>query len=606
MVAGFFPTPYPDECLYSILCRYYARNGSIGYEATSKTLFGNVQTLTASIYQPIRIECADTWVPPSSGITRNSIAASNTLYPYWAISYSPAFRMETERVLNGGAPPPEFDRVSALKSRRSWSKRLKYCPLCAAEDKAIYGEIYWHRQHQLSEMLYCAKHEIRLANSEIAIKRATTGFYPASASIHTQYDYDVDELSPYKDKLLRISRECEWLIEHGLEIDWHTNGYEKYWRVLRDKGLASFQGRCDYPALEVAFRYYWGSDFLAALFAETDDNRFKGWTHQVEQNKIFRYKPLYHILLMGFLSGSVSNFVNANPAETPYGHPPFVCENPICPHYHMDGAEMVTLKYYGNGATATFECGHCGMIYSHNKAKHSRELRVVKDYGPLWNNELLRCCQDPKITNPQTAKILKCSMSVLTLQKKKRGLLEPALYDTGLGPEVYYKNKVTALCAEYDEVTISLLQEKVPGAYSYLGDHDPTWLRRHIVFENERKHFREQEEMLLRKAQEAVAHIINDGYPNRQVTYGYIAGLIGSTRDKLRYREPIRSLLDNIIESKADWLRRRASDVCANKLASAKPITTKTVRRELNLHPGTFAQYKELLQEVIDTAYGKN
>jgi hypothetical protein len=198
-------------------------------------------------------------------------------------------------------------------------------------------------------------------------------------------------------------------------------------------------------------------------------------------------------------------------------------------------------------------------------------------------------------------------MSVLTLQKKKRGLLEPALYDTEQGPEVYYKNKVAALCAEYDEVTISLLQEKVPGAYSYLGDHDSDWLRRHIVFENERKHIRKQEELLLRKVQEAVAHIINEGYPNRQVTYGYIASLVGSTtRDKLRYREPIRSLLDNIIESKADWLRRRALDVCADKIASAKPITTKTIRRELNLHPGTFAQYEELLQEVIDTAYGKN
>ena len=110
------------------------------------------------------------------------------------------------------------------------------------------------------------------------------------------------------------------------------------------------------------------------------------------------------------------------------------------------------------------------MLYKHNKAKHSKELRIVVDYGHLWNNELIQCCQDKNITNEQTSEILKCSMSVLMLQKKKQGLLEPALYDTEMGPEKYYKARVTELCEEYDEVTLALLQEKVPGAYSYLGE----------------------------------------------------------------------------------------------------------------------------------------
>jgi len=130
----------------------------------------------------MRIECVDSWVTPSSGITRNSVAANHTLYPYWAISYPPDLRAEIERVVNGGIPAAEFDRVCAFKSRRSWSKCLKYCPLCATEDISSYGETYWHRQHQLSEMLYCAKHRVRLIDSDILVKRASAGFYPVTGA----------------------------------------------------------------------------------------------------------------------------------------------------------------------------------------------------------------------------------------------------------------------------------------------------------------------------------------------------------------------------------------------------------------------------------------
>jgi hypothetical protein len=514
----------------------------------------------------MRIECVDDWASPSSGITRRNIAVKHTLYPYWAITHPSDFREEMERVLSGGTPTATFDRTGALKSRRSWSAHLKYCPLCAAEDIVTYGETYWHRQHQLSEILYCVKHQVRLVDSNILVRRATTGFYPASGQTDSGLNANIsDNLAPYKERLLKIGRECEWLIEHGLEIDWEANGYEKYWRLLRDKELASFKiGRCNYPALESAFNEYWGKDFLDVLFTSTTDSRFGGWTKQVESYKIRSYKPLYHILLMCFLAGSVSKFVESNPADTPYGHPPFVCENPICPHYRIDGATMISIKYYSTGVTAAFECVHCGMCYKHNKAKYSRELRVIVDYGHLWDRELRRCCQDSEITNDQATEILKCTMSVLMLQKKKRGLLESAFYDTEMGPEKYYKARVSELCDEHDEVTITLLQEKVPGAYSYLGDHHKDWLRSHIVFENERKHRREREEELLSRIRDTVDKFEKEGYPKWQISYGYVAELAGTTRDELRCkRNPqsaLRILLDSIIETRTDWRRRRSAD----------------------------------------------
>ena len=602
---AFFPAPYPDECLYSILCRYYVRTGSTGYAHTSTELFGNVQILTSSVYLPMRIECIDSWVSPSSGITRRSIAENNTLYPYWAISYPPDYRFETERIISGGSPVPEFDRVGALKSRRSWSKCLKYCPICAAEDISRYGEAYWHRRHQLAEMIYCVKHRIRLLDSDVLVRRAATRFYPLTSVLIEEHDkVPYDDLLPHMDKLLKIGQECEWLIEHGLEVGWAANGYDKYLKLLRDKGIATFQGRCDYYALESAFNDYWGTDFLDALFSVTGDSRINGWTDRIDRNKMRSYKPLNHILLMCFLADSVSGFISSNPADTPYGHPPFLCENPICPNYHIAGAELVNLRYYGNGVTASFECTYCGIQYKHNKAKYSRELRVVIDYGHLWDNVLRHCCADPTITNKQAAEILKCSMSVLMNQKRKRGLLEPALYDTEMGPEKYYKARVAELCAEYDEVTIALLQEKVPGAYSYLGDHHKDWLRSRIVFEKERKYLRENEERLLERVRAFIDRLTTKGYPKRQVTFGYIASIIGAKRDELRCRKVTSALLENVIESKEAWLRRRIIMAYRQRPASDAPFTLTDVKRALTIHDVTYAKHQKLIKQIITELNG--
>ena len=610
MVGGFFPAPYPDECLYSILCRYYVYSGSTSFGITARELFGNEQNVTSSIYLPIKIEYVDNWTSPSSGISRKTIAENHTLHPYWSITYPSDFRAETDEILNGGTITTKFNRFGTFKSRRSWSKYLKYCPVCANEDMNMYGETYWRRQHQISEMIYCTNHKVRLLNSEVPVKRTATGFYPATSEINANSDVDVpDNLLRHKEKFLKIGQESEWLIKYGLEVDWSVNGYEKYWKSLRDKGLASFQGRCDYLELESALSDYWGADFLKILFDMTDESHFERWELQIDKNKMRHYKPLHYILLMCFLAGNVDGFIKSNPADTPYGHSPFVCENPICPHYHIDGAEMVSLKYYSSGATAAFECIYCGLRYKHNKAKYSRELRVVADYGHLWDSELRRCCKDPKITNEQAMEILKCSMNVLLLQKKKRGLLEAPLYDTKIGAEKYYKMRVSELCEEYDDVTIAMLQEKVPGAYSYLGDHDPEWLRSHIVFENERKHVREREEFLANKLREVESLFMKNGFPKHQVTFGYVAKLIGATRDELRNRnsKPITSsLLERIIENKEKWLYRRTVDICTKRIALSKPTTEKTIKRELNLKSDSFAKHEDFVKGVISTIYEKN
>lgn len=54
--------------------------------------------------------------------------------------------------------------------RSEGEKYLRFCPLCAKEDRETYGEAYWHRKHQIRNMKICVRHKCKLVESDISAK----------------------------------------------------------------------------------------------------------------------------------------------------------------------------------------------------------------------------------------------------------------------------------------------------------------------------------------------------------------------------------------------------------------------------------------------------
>ena len=64
---------------------------------------------------------------------------------------------------------------------------LRYCPLCSEEDRQQYGEVYWHRVHQLRNMQICPKHNCKLVDSAVVAKSEQTfTLCPAESYISDQ------------------------------------------------------------------------------------------------------------------------------------------------------------------------------------------------------------------------------------------------------------------------------------------------------------------------------------------------------------------------------------------------------------------------------------
>ena len=497
MVGGFFPTPYPDECLYSILCRYCVRISCTQLRLMRKLLFGGQQSLASSVFFPIRLDLVEHWYGAASGVTRKLIAEKHSMHPYAAIVYPAKFRQQVDAVISGASAPEAFDFTGTQRTHRLWQKYLRYCPDCVHDDICSYGETYWHRSHQLPAMVYCTKHRARLIDSNVEVIGANMAFRPASAEslLGRRIAGDEDPLALHKDQFIKIGIESEWLLQHGADIDWGPDLLAKYKRYFRDKGISTVQGRCDYALIANTFETYWGKEFLECLKSELSDNR--AWIRKIYNDKMVSFKPIYHILLMCFLGDSIEAFLDYVPQKSVFGNGPWACLNKLCDNYEVGGVETVDIRFSCGSATGFFKCSACGMVYKQRYWRQRFSPLYIVDYGSLWKERLLRCVQDEKLDISTTVVIMKSTPGVVRWQMEKLGVLRKTrrprkpLYG-GIGAKATYRVQVLALCEQYDEVTSAVLKLQAPNAYSYLCKFDLDWLHEHIVLKANSKRHRDE------------------------------------------------------------------------------------------------------------------
>lgn len=239
----FFPTPYPDECLYSIFCRYFVRSGSTSNKKTIFELFGEAQSITSFVYLPRRLELVDGWVGSGSLITREGLADNNSCYGYFSVAFTETMLQEMEEKIVTGGSNRSLERQMIQKCSRSyWPEYLQYCPECTKEDIESFGETYWHRLPQLPGVEYCPKHGKAIQNSSVYLKETTMRFLPASHTLRRMDEKEKAEKWMHKEKYLMIAKDSEWLLMNGRRLKGCKEVARKYKELFMEKGLTTAQG----------------------------------------------------------------------------------------------------------------------------------------------------------------------------------------------------------------------------------------------------------------------------------------------------------------------------------------------------------------------------
>ena len=146
---GFFPELYPDELLYSVLARYYIRSGYSNYIFAAEDLFQKRSVRTNFEYL--------------TGLSDEVVNHLTKNFPYHC-RFLPKERKE--QAINSLISMDSSYHDLILFPKRKTTPTMRYCPMCAADDRTTKGETYWHRIHQIHELLVCPIHHCYLINTE--------------------------------------------------------------------------------------------------------------------------------------------------------------------------------------------------------------------------------------------------------------------------------------------------------------------------------------------------------------------------------------------------------------------------------------------------------
>ena len=172
----YFPTPYPDEWWYSVLCRYHVRSGRQKVATTLHELYGEHPFVHGRLF-PGGDCYAVIKQLPKCVIALEAVLLEHTLMPYYLRFHLHEKKQAVFRNLLAG----KSGGLTSIQLQTPDGKQgLKFCPTCYTEDVETYGEPYWHREHQIPLMPLCPKHGCCLQLVEIPLSKLSEVFLPLS------------------------------------------------------------------------------------------------------------------------------------------------------------------------------------------------------------------------------------------------------------------------------------------------------------------------------------------------------------------------------------------------------------------------------------------
>lgn len=198
---AYFPKIYEDELLYSVFSRFHIHTGYLFFECTKNALFENKETTPIIEFinklNPDVVECL------TKNMTMKEVILKHTMFPFYARFFNT--KKKEEALTSLVKMESDFGR----KISKKFSKRyLKYCPLCAKEDRENKGEAIWYRKHQIVGVTVCPVHRCRLINSNVLITRDiripyTTAEQEIKEDCNIEYGTNLERtLSEYLSKLI--------------------------------------------------------------------------------------------------------------------------------------------------------------------------------------------------------------------------------------------------------------------------------------------------------------------------------------------------------------------------------------------------------------------
>jgi hypothetical protein len=154
-----FPKPFPDETVFSVLCRFHLLAAFPNFKNYTLPFLG-INAARPNAEFP----CCLPRIAEVSGIDVNDLARDLTSIHYYEPFVSSDDYIDAFNALTTGKTKSLQSKLGAIANRIAPGNCLKCCPECMELDNDRYGVAYWHRVHQLIGVTVCPTHYCHLVS----------------------------------------------------------------------------------------------------------------------------------------------------------------------------------------------------------------------------------------------------------------------------------------------------------------------------------------------------------------------------------------------------------------------------------------------------------
>ncbi|URZ04698.1 TnsD family Tn7-like transposition protein [Clostridium felsineum] len=623
----FFTDPYKDELIYSAIARYHYYTGNVDFKDTLEELFGK-RTIIPNFEIGSNIEALAKGL--GGKYSSDYIINKHTIFPFYS-AFLPKKRRQ--QILKGIKFKGKglYTSLGVISGSICRKKHIYYCPICAKEEIAKYGEAYIHREHQLQGIFLCCKHGIRLIKYPISKKDVSRLQYiRLNMKLLKLETLKIKEVK-YEEQLLKIARDAYYIITEDLSKFSKEDTWRCYKSLLYDRGLITPSGKVKQRELYEEFTHFYSSDVLSLLQSSVDYDNEYNWLKVITRNEARAVHPIRHLLLINFLEGDISKFFKGEKYEyKPFGKGPWPCLNIVSEHYKKEVITSleITEDYKTKALVGTFTCS-CGFVYSRKGPDKTEGDRYkagrIKRFGEVWENSLKELITAKKYGLREIGRSMNCDPKTVVRYADKLGI--KAFLNTKLKlpySKKKHKNKKTITGEAYKKEVIDFIKDNkistkqqirnsLKKQYIWLYRHNKIWLQNNLPdsVPREKRNNKEgtkvdwdkRDAHYLKLLKNKRASMLNQVKPIRitKSSLGREIGILAALEKNIDKLPKTKEYLRQVTETVEEFQLRRCIQIIDNKIKEDENIKLWQLQRKAGIRTKAFNKLKKTLINYINT-----
>lgn len=299
----------PDELIYSLLGWIVTLNALHFPRKYLEQLFGT-KNVVPCVDLPTHLESLFSRLGSFSPCeSPEQLIDIGTLYPYHRPFITLEHHKRVQQILLHGGGKSLKTLIGRVANRFGASPPLRYCPTCIVKDASLYGRPYWRRSHQLPGVICCTKHlcdlivhvsPTALTDKQRLILSPVIPRPPVNRIIS-----DTQQV--------RFAKLSQDLLEARLMPQDPMQRRAIYVDAITGLGFKTRRSHIDFDALATAVRIHYG-DFGGFVHQDrllSTPSHPLCWLRTLIDRPSRSSHPICHLLLIGYLFGSIAQFKDA-------------------------------------------------------------------------------------------------------------------------------------------------------------------------------------------------------------------------------------------------------------------------------------------------------